>query len=53
MQEQCSNSTGCLPPHLLTLPHNTNPNSDPTVLALQWDWELAPALGFHDPLCIP
>lgn len=42
MQES-TNSTGCLPPHL----------PDPTALALQWDWELAPALGFHVPLCIP
>lgn len=53
MQEQCSNSTGCLPPHLLTLLPNTNPIPDPTALALQWDGELAPALGFHVPLCIP
>lgn len=40
MQEQCTNSTDCLPPHL----------PDPTAPALQWDWELTPALSFHVPL---
>lgn len=43
MQEQCTKSTGCLPPHV----------PDPTVLALQWDWEMAPALGFHASLYSP